>query len=241
MTPQTPQPANSPISLHDVPSSTTWKKVLCQPNIQADSTGRLLRRILSITNTEPPVTLYARTALPAATRPTLLELTQPLPTAYNIYVDGGWTTTQADFHTAFQEQRDPTNRQGSAGIAIVPTGPDWMQQGTILLTLNEGSQSGSHQRTWNSPRSSLDSPYDGGHSHPNKETLSTPTANPSRTPSKAQPLRYLNTQPSYHSSKQSCTTSKPSAPKALPLTGPNHIQNGGSSPSNIRPTTRASY
>ena len=87
--------------------------------------------------------LYARTALPASTRPQLPELTQPLPTAYNIFVDGGWTTTQADFHTAFQEQRDPTNRQGSAGIAIVPTGPDWMQQGTILLTLNEGSQSGS--------------------------------------------------------------------------------------------------
>ena len=143
MTPQTPQPANSPISLHDVSPTTTWKKVLCQPNIQADSTGRLLRRILSITNTEPPVPLHERPAPPASTRPQLPELTQPLPTAYNIFVDGGWTTTQADFHTAFQEQRDPTNRQGSAGIAIVPTGPDWMQQGTILLTLNEGSQSGS--------------------------------------------------------------------------------------------------
>ena len=95
------------------------KKVLCQTNIHADPAGRLLRRILSITNTEPPVPLYARTALPASTRPQLPELTQPLPTAYNIYVDGGWTTTQADFHTAFQEQRDPTNRQGSAGIAIV--------------------------------------------------------------------------------------------------------------------------
>jgi hypothetical protein len=72
-----------------------------------------------------------------------VELTQPPPTAYTIYVDGGWDTVNADFNTAFQEQRDPTNRRGSAGIAIVPTGPDWMKKGTILITLSDGSQIGS--------------------------------------------------------------------------------------------------
>ena len=131
------------------------------------------------------------------------------------------------------------NRQGSAGIAIVPTGPDWMQQGTILLTLNEGLQSGSQPahmelaaiiiglaiRRWKLP--------------PNKETPSTPTANPSRMFSKAQPLHYPNTQPSYHSFKRSCTTSKPSAPRESPLTGPNPIQNDGSSRSNTRSKTGA--
>jgi hypothetical protein len=66
---------------------------------------------------------------------------QRLPTAYTIYVDGGWDTVNADF-TAFQEQRDPTNRRGSAGIAIVLTGPDWMNKGTILMTLTDGSQTG---------------------------------------------------------------------------------------------------
>ena len=110
MTPQMPQPANSSISLYDVSPTTTWKKILCQPSIQTDPAGRLLRRVLSITNTDPPVPLHERPAPPASTRPQLPELTQPLPTAYNIFVDGGWTTTQADFHTAFQEQRDPTNR-----------------------------------------------------------------------------------------------------------------------------------
>ena len=60
-----------------------------------------------------------------------------------IYVDGGWDTVNADFTTAFQEQRDPTNRRGSAGIAIVPTGPDWMNKGTILITLSDGSKIGS--------------------------------------------------------------------------------------------------
>ena len=72
-----------------------------------------------------------------------MELTHPLPSAYTIYVDGGWDTTNADFTTAFQEQRDPTNLRGFSGIAIVPTGPDWMKQGTILITLTDGSQVGS--------------------------------------------------------------------------------------------------
>ena len=72
-----------------------------------------------------------------------MELSQPPPATYTIYVDGGWDTVNADFTTAFQEQRDPTNCRGSAGIAIVPTGPDWMNKGTILITLSDGSQIGS--------------------------------------------------------------------------------------------------
>ena len=72
-----------------------------------------------------------------------MELIQPPPTAYIIYVDGGWDTVNADFTTAFQEQCDPTNRRGAAGIAIVRTGPDWMNKCTILITLSDGSQTGS--------------------------------------------------------------------------------------------------
>ena len=66
---------------------------------------------------------------------TLVEMTKPPPTAYTIYVDGGWDTVNADFTTAFQEQRDPTNRRGSAGITIVPTGSEWMLKGTVLIHL----------------------------------------------------------------------------------------------------------
>ena len=144
-TPQAPHLANSAyqtISLSDIPLTTTWKKLLCQPTIHTDQSGRLLRRILSITNTDPPQ--LARDC-PAAQPPstTLVDLTQPPPTAYTMYVDGGWDTVNADFTTAFQEQRDPTNRRGSAGIAIVPTGPDWMDKGTILITLTDGSKVGS--------------------------------------------------------------------------------------------------
>ena len=142
-TPQVPRPASSTINLSDISPSTTWKKILIQPSIQTDQAGRLLRRVLSVINTDPPLPPYARPAPLASASPRLLELAQTLPAAYTIFVDGGWETTNADFNTAFQEQWDPTNRQGSAGIAIVPTGSDWMQQGTILITLNEGSQSGS--------------------------------------------------------------------------------------------------
>ena len=57
--------------------------------MHTDRSGRLIRRILSITNTDPPE--LARDC-PAAQPPTttLVELTQPPPTAYTIYVDGGW-------------------------------------------------------------------------------------------------------------------------------------------------------
>ena len=77
------------------------------------------------------------------THTTLVELDQPPPAAYTIYIDGGWETVDADFTTAFQEQRAPLNRRGSAGIVIVPSGPDWMQKGTILITISDGSQIGS--------------------------------------------------------------------------------------------------
>ena len=109
-----------------------------------------------------------------------------------------------------------------------------MQQGTILFTLNEGSQSGlqpAHMelaaiiiglaiRRWKLPPQQGDTIYS--------------DCNPSRISSKAQLLHYLNTQPSYHSFKRSYITSKPSAPRESPLTGPNPIQNDGSRRSNTR-------
>ena len=105
--------------LHNLPPAVTWKKNLWQPTMHADQSGRLLRRILSITNMDP--LQMARDCPATQPSPTMLvELTQPPPTAYTIYVDGGWDTINADFTTAFQEQRDPTNRRGSAGITIVP-------------------------------------------------------------------------------------------------------------------------
>ena len=76
-------------------------------------------------------------------RPKPAPTCSPLPTSYTIYVDGGWDSTDTDFYSAFQEQRDPINRRGSADIAIVPTGTDWKQQGTIVITLNNGAQVGS--------------------------------------------------------------------------------------------------
>ena len=67
----------------------------------------------------------------------------PLPPQYTIYVDGGWEYDGNNFLSVFQQQRDPTNRTGNAGIAIVPQGPTWQQDGTILLTLDNGTQVGS--------------------------------------------------------------------------------------------------
>ena len=88
-----------------------------------DQSGRLLRRVLSITSTDPPQVPNAQPTVQLPIKP-LVDLAQPPPATYTIYVDGGWDTVNAVFATAFQEQRDPTNRRGSAGIAIVPTGPD---------------------------------------------------------------------------------------------------------------------
>ena len=117
-----------------------------------------------------------------------------------------------------------------------------MQQGTILLTLNEGSQSGSQPahmelaaiiiglaiRRWTLP------PQQG-------DTIYSDCKSLTDVLKSSAPPRYQNTQPSYHSYKPYYTTSKPSAPKVLPSTGPNLIQNGGSSPSNIHSTTGAFY
>ena len=80
---------------------------------------------------------------PSASDQQPLHLASPLPTSYTIYVDGGWDSTETDLYSTFQEQRDPTNRRGSAGIAIVPTGTDWQQQGTTIITLTNGVQVGS--------------------------------------------------------------------------------------------------
>ena len=58
-------------------------------------------------------------------------------------MDAGWEFEGNNFLGIFQEQRDPTYRKGNAGIAIVPQGPSWQQDGTILLTLDNGTQVGS--------------------------------------------------------------------------------------------------
>ena len=142
LAPQSTSTNGHPICFSTIPPNTAWKKVLCQPSTHMDQSGRLLRQILSITSTDPPQATNEQSTVQLPTK-TLVELTQPPPATYTISVDGGWDTVNADFTTAFQEQRDPTNRRGSAGIAIVPTGPDWMNKGTILTTLSDGSQTGS--------------------------------------------------------------------------------------------------
>jgi hypothetical protein len=78
--------------------------------------------------TDPPQPTNEHPATTSPTPSTLVALDQPPPAAYTIYVDGGWETVNADFTTAFQKQRDPTDRRGSAGIAFVSTGSDWMKK-----------------------------------------------------------------------------------------------------------------
>ena len=103
-TPVTPQPTSTngqPICSSTIPPNTAWKKVLCQTNTHMDRSGSLLRRILSITSTDPPQAPQA----PSAAQPpihSLVELSQPPPANYTIFVDGGWDTVNADFTTAFQ-------------------------------------------------------------------------------------------------------------------------------------------
>ena len=75
MTPQMSQTASSTISLYDISPSTTWKKLLFQPSIQTDHAGRLLRRVLSVINTDPPSPPCARPAPLAPASPILLERT----------------------------------------------------------------------------------------------------------------------------------------------------------------------
>jgi hypothetical protein len=101
------------ISFSDIPPATTWKKILQQPGINNDQHGRILRRLLSITSTDPPKIRIDHPAMSTPTHAILVELNQAPPTAYTIYMDGRWDTIDADFTTAFQEQRDPTNRRNS--------------------------------------------------------------------------------------------------------------------------------
>ena len=104
----------------------TWQKLLLQPTADPHPHGHLQQRTLSITPTNAPD--LPRTLPPSPLTPTLLQ-NIPLPTHYTIYVDGGWEYDGNNFLSVFQEQRDPTNRTGNAGIAIVPQGPTWQQDG----------------------------------------------------------------------------------------------------------------
>ena len=146
--PHLSRPATPAIQFANVPLGTTRNKILCRAPITTDPTGRLCRRILSITAVDPPTPTTLTQPSPAHGPPSAsdqqpLQLARPLPTSYIICVDGGWDSTDTDFYSTFQEQRDPTNRRGSAGIAIVPTGTDWQQQETTIITLTNGIQVGS--------------------------------------------------------------------------------------------------
>ena len=150
-TPNSPHQLNSNSStlpFINIPPGTSWNKILCQTTTNADPTGRLCRRILSITAVDPPLVPNPAQPLPTHGPPSTtdespLQLARPLPTSYTIYVDGGWDSTDTDFYSAFQEQRDPTNRRGLAGIAIVPTGTDSTM----------ASKLAPNQPTWNSQQS----------------------------------------------------------------------------------------
>ena len=151
--PHLPSPNSQERLFTNIPPETSWNKILCQTPITSDPSGCLCRRLLSITAVDPPtptdptqldtISPGASNDPPSASGQQQLKLTSPLPTSYTIYVDGGWDSTDTDFYSAFQEQRDPTNRRGSAGIAIVPNGTDWQQQGTTIITLTDGIQIGS--------------------------------------------------------------------------------------------------
>ena len=58
-----------------------------------DQSGRLLRRILFIISTDPPQAPTDQSTVQLPTK-TLVELTQPPPATYTIYVDGGWDTVK---------------------------------------------------------------------------------------------------------------------------------------------------
>ena len=90
-TPSTPQSTSTnghPICSSIIPHHTAWKKVLCQPNTHMDQSGQLLRRVLSITSTDPPQVPNAQPTVQLPTKP-LVDLAQPPPATYTIYVDGG--------------------------------------------------------------------------------------------------------------------------------------------------------
>jgi len=109
----------------DPHQTATWQKILLQSTTEHHPQGHLQQRILSITPTDAPDHLNQAARMPTPTRPraTLLQHLC-LPAQYTIYVDGGWEYTGNNFLNVFQEQRDPTNRQGNAGIAIDPQGPN---------------------------------------------------------------------------------------------------------------------
>ena len=86
-TPQAPHSANTDcqtIRLPNIPLATTWKKILCQPTVHTDQSGRLLRRILSTTNKDTPQMAGGCPAAQPPTSTTRVELTQTPPAVYTI-------------------------------------------------------------------------------------------------------------------------------------------------------------
>jgi hypothetical protein len=248
-TPNSPHLLNSNSStlpFINIPPGTSWNKILCQTTTNADPTGRLCRRILSITAVDPPLVPDPAQSLPAHGPPSTadqnpIQLARPLPTSYTIYVDGGWDSTDTVFYSAFQEQRDPTNRRGSAGIAIVPTGTDWKQQGTIVITLNNGTQVGSQPahmelaaiivglalRRWYLPPQQGDVIYSDCKSITDVINSATP--------------RSQSFRPNYHSYKPYFTISKLSSHRASTWTGPKRTQSNVPPLTTTRTGTGASY
>ena len=116
-----------------------------------------------------------------------------------------------------------------------------MQKGTILITLNDGSQIGSQPAHMElaaiiiglAIRRCKLPPQQGDTIYSDCKSITDVL--------KAQLPHYQNTQPSYPSSKRSSTILKPSAPRGSPLTGPNPTQNDDSSRSNTRPVTGTYY
>ena len=67
-TPNSPHLLNSNSStlpFINIPPGTSWNKILCQTTTNADPTGRLCRRILSITAVDPPLATDPAQPLPA--------------------------------------------------------------------------------------------------------------------------------------------------------------------------------
>ena len=111
-TPTSPHLLNShfqTLPFTNIPTGTSWNKILCQIPLIVEPSGRLCRRILSITAVNPPLTTDPTQTIPAFGPPSTpdqrpLQLALPLPTSYTIYVDGGWDSTDTDIYSAFQEQ-----------------------------------------------------------------------------------------------------------------------------------------
>ena len=249
--PHLPSSTSQELLFTNIPPGTSWNKILCQTPITADPSGRLCRRLLSITAVDPPtppdpiqpntISPSASNDPPSASDQQQLKLTSPLPTSYTIYVDGGWDSTDTDFYSAFQEQLDPINRRGSAGIAIVPNGTDWQQQGTTIITLTDGIQIGSQPahmelaaiivglvlRRWYLPPQQDDIIY--------LDCKSITDVFNSTAP------RSPNSQPNSHSCRPYFTTPKLSRHREPPWTGPRRIQNNVPPSTTTRTGTGAFY